>query len=149
MRARSAKPKHGRQPESEHGDEGTYDAFVLTLAALRSGSRGRNPCVLIRAIPTADTISATYPLLQGQKSQSLRADQGNSDHRKWSPRLMAPGESQSLRADQGNSDIYERREIHHKVERPSQSLRADQGNSDRYEGWRARTGHGGVAIPPC
>ena len=60
-----------------------------------------------------------------KKSQSLRADQGNSDvDVETAERATRLAESQSLRADQGNSDSP-----HGMVDDPRRALR--------------------VAIPPC
>ncbi len=67
-----------------------------------------------------------------QKSQSLRADQGNSDAFNAVVGRAAKIKSQSLRADQGNSDTAKELGLSRVGLSKSQSLRADQGNSDSY-----------------
>jgi hypothetical protein len=66
-------------------------------------NKSRNPSVLIRSIPTSESHILTQNV-EVVMSQSLRADQVNSDRRAgWLPGGRLPG-SQSLRADQVNSD---------------------------------------------
>ena len=83
-------------------------------------------------------------------SQSLRADQGNSDCRIWDCTPAAWMKSQSLRADQGNSDRdYRRTTARLGRQGWSQSLRADQGNSDFPMSPTGSCSRSQVAIPPC
>jgi hypothetical protein len=66
-----------------------------------NGKKGRNPTVLIRAIPIDEAGSREAT---ASRSQSHRTDQGNSDDLLISNLRGPIPTSQSHRTDQGNSD---------------------------------------------
>ncbi len=111
--------------------------------------------MLIRAIPTQTYIKDWFGAEDRQESQSLRADQGNSDNRvpsKVVAVVLGLIESQSLRADQGNSHEWLpiawviRNRVRHKSRNPSVLIRAiPTAETAARKAEQARR----VAIPPC